>query len=87
MMLASTQCAVLMKSQDPVCEKPILLDLCAGTKSVGNCINHDEWQYLALGVHCDMGVPDILRDLREWESSGEYKRHCPPGSVGCIWFR
>ena len=30
----------------PVCDMPILLDLCEGTQSVGKCIDLDEWQYV-----------------------------------------
>ena len=69
-------------------EKPILLDLCAGTQSVGDSIDRDLWDYVALDIDCFLGkVPDIQCDIKLWESTGEQKLRCPQGSVGCIWFR
>lgn len=69
-----------------VCQKPVLLDLCSGTKIVGSCIDQDEWTYVA-DINSDLAVPDIQCDLRTWERSGEHKVCCPQGSVDCIWFR
>ncbi len=70
-----------------MCQKPVLLDLCSGTKSVGSCIDQDEWTYVTVDINSDLGVPDIQCDLRTWERSGEHKVCCPQGSMDCIWFR
>lgn len=56
-----------------MCQKPVLLDLCSGTKSVGSCIDQDEWTCITVDINSDLGVPDIQCDLRTWERSGEHK--------------
>ena len=70
-----------------VYDRPILLDLCAGTQSVGKCIDLDEWQYVTLDINGKLGDPDLLCDRRDWESSGVFISRISPEKVGCIWLR